>query len=171
MVTFDEFKKFYYKFPRRDNKFYYQQFPEGNQSTIRNYKYRCGLAEKTTATRDATLNKSLKQKSIPPQNTPSTEDISRILASIENPVAYTTAHIFKQMVESKEYRWAQLFVSVLEKTNKLDYETIREQEWLNQAKSMSMSELVEKVAKRESISRSTLRRLDDLGDTSQYENI
>ena len=57
MVFYDEFKQFYDKFPRRDNKFYYQQFPEGNQSTIRNYKYRCGIAEKTTASHDATTPK------------------------------------------------------------------------------------------------------------------
>lgn len=110
-----------------------------------------------------------KEKSIPPQNTSS--NIEETLGSIENPVAFTTAHIFKRMVDTGDYRWAQLFVQVLEKTNKLDYETIREEEWLNQAKSMSMKELVEKVAKRESISRSTLRRLDKLGDTSQYESL
>ena len=112
-----------------------------------------------------------KPKSIPPQNTPQEAKTIDNLESIENPVAYTTSHIFKRMVDTGDYRWAQLFVQVLEKTNKLDYETIREQEWSNQASNMSMSELVEKVAKRESISRSTLRRLDDLGDTSPYENL
>jgi hypothetical protein len=117
------------------------------------------------------LNTTKVPKSIPPQNTPQETSTTDKLESIENPVAYTTSHIFKRMVDTGDYRWAQLFVQVLEKTNKLDYETIREQEWLNQASNMSMKDLVEKVAKKESISRSTLRRLDDLADTSPYENI
>ena len=100
-----------------------------------------------------------------------TKVLQQTLESIENPVAYTTAHIFERMIKTGDYRWAQLFVQVLEKTNKLDYETIREQEWLKQANNMSMKDLVEKVAKKESISRSTLRRLDELEDTSQYENL
>lgn len=100
-----------------------------------------------------------------------TKVLQQTLESIENPVAYTTAHIFERMIKTGDYRWAQLFVQVLEKTNKLDYETIREQEWLNQANNMSMKELVERVAKKESISRSTLRRLEELEDTSQYENL
>ena len=55
-MNFDEFRRFYTKHPGKKNGFYYRQFPEGNQSTIRNYKYRCGLIEKTIASPVATNN-------------------------------------------------------------------------------------------------------------------
>ena len=118
-----------------------------------------------------------KQSKIIDKNTPGRESYSptnttgSIAEKLNNPVKFVQTIIVDELVNTRDVRWAQLFVSILDKTNKLDYESIRETEWSNQAKHMSMKELVEKVAKRESISRSTLRRLDDLGDTSQYESL
>lgn len=107
-----------------------------------------------------------KQKSIPPQNT-----TGSIAEKLNEPVKFVQTIIVDELVRTRDVRWAQLFVSILDKTNKLDFNSIREQEWSNQAKHMSMKELVERVAKKDSISRSTLRRLDSLEDTSPYENI
>ncbi len=85
-MNFDEFKQFYKKHPGKSNSFYYRQFPKGNQSTIRNYKYRCKNAKNTVATHDATNNKITKstQKNTQPSEglaTPPTiilEDIDTI---------------------------------------------------------------------------------------------
>ena len=98
------------------------------------------------------------------------DDIQHILESIENPVSFASAHIFKKMVETGDVRWAQLYVSLLDKTNKLDYDTLKEEQWLDQAKNMRLQDIVSLVAKRESISRSTSRRLDELDDTSPLDS-
>ena len=120
---------------------------------------------------ESSRNKIIKKtKSIPPQNTTSTKELAHIIESIDNPVAFASAHIFKKMIETGDVRWAQLYVSVLDKTNKLDYETIREQEWLKQAANMSMEDLVSKVAIKGFISKNILRRLEEAEDTSIYDN-
>jgi ribosomal protein S25 len=100
-----------------------------------------------------------------------TKKLAHIIESVENPVAFASAHIFKKMIETGDVRWAQLFVSVLDKTNKLDYETSREQEWLKQASNMSMDDLVSKIAVKGSISKNILRRLEEAEDTSLYDNL
>ena len=99
-----------------------------------------------------------------------TEDLARIIESIENPVAFASAHIFKKMIETGDVRWAQLYVSVLDKTKKLDYETIKEEQWLKQANNMSMDDLVSRVAMKGSTSKNILRRLEEAEDTSVYDN-
>ena len=99
-----------------------------------------------------------------------TEDLAHIIESIENPVAFASAHIFKKMIETGDVRWAQLYVSVLDKTKKLDYETIKEEQWLKQANNMSMDDLVSRVAMKGSTSKNILRRLEEAEDTSVYDN-
>ena len=166
-ISYQDFLSFFSKHPVLTNKDYYSEFPDTPKGTVRYWKMKASKGvNKTPTSVDTTKKKSRSNQPIPP-----TKVLQQTLESIENPVAYTTAHIFERMIKTGDYRWAQLFVQVLEKTNKLDYETIREQEWLKQANNMSMRDLVEKVAKKESISRSTLRRLDELEDTSQYENL
>lgn len=107
---------------------------------------------------------------IPPQIESDTKDLAHIIESIENPVAFASAHIFKKMLQTGDVRWAQLYVSVLDKTNKLDYETSREQQWLKQAKDMSMEEIVSRVAVKGSISKNISRQLERAEDTSPYDN-
>lgn len=101
----------------------------------------------------------------------STNNLKHIIEKIDNPVAFASAHIFEKMLKTGDVRWAQLYVSLLDKTNKLDYETNREQEWLKQAKGMSMKEIVNGVAIKGNISRNISRRLEELEDTSPYDNI
>ena len=164
-LEFSKFLEFYEEHQDKDNKFFYEHYPKSNKDIIRSYKSRAKKRLVSSKVSPKVSKKKIRSSQ------PKSPNIAKTLESIENPVAYTTSHIFKKMIETGDYRWAQLFVQVLEKTNKLDYETIREQEWLNQASNMSMRDLVEKVAKRESISRSTLRRLDELEDTSPYESL
>ena len=143
-----------------------KQFPDEKYNSIKTYR----LQALKDISKVIPKKRKKKQKSIPPQNTPSTAEIAHTIESIENPVAYASAHIFKKMVETGDVRWAQLYVSLLDKTKKLDYETIREQEWLKQAANMSMDELVSKVAVKGFTSKNILRRLEETEDTSIYDN-
>jgi len=177
MVTYDEFKQFYKKFPKGVNKFYYQQFPEGNKSTIRNYKYRCRIAEKTVATHDATNNEIKnkgQEKVIPPSPQPPSQDkqmsTGDIVKSVNDPVGFVFTLITEELVKTRDIKWATLFVAVLKESKKLDYSTQQEIEWSNQAKSLSIEELVEKVALKGSISKNISRRLDKADSTSALDS-
>ena len=143
-----------------------KQFPDEKYNSIKTYRLQ---AKKDIS---KAIPKKRKKKSTPERESYSpTNTTGSIAEKLNDPVKFVQTIIVDELVNTRDVRWAQLFVSILDKTNKLDYESIKESEWSNQAKRMSMKELVEKVAKRESISRSTLRRLDDLGDTSQYESL
>ncbi|KKL66878.1 hypothetical protein LCGC14_2140580 [marine sediment metagenome] len=175
MVTYDEYKQFYNKFPERPNSFYYKQFPEGNKSTIRSYKYRCRIAKKTVATHDATPNKRKKKITKPiPEQPPQVEGLANPptipINAVNDPVGFVTFIITDELLKTRDVRWATLFVSVLRESKKLDYNTQQEIEWSNQAKSLSIEQLVEKVAIKGSISKSILRRLDKADSTSRSDS-
>lgn len=128
-------------------------------------------SENDSKDNDSIDSKEDQSHKIPPRIEDDTKDLAHIIESIDNPVAFASAHIFKKMIETGDVRWAQLYVSVLDKTKKLDYETNKETEWLKQAKNMSMEEIVNGIAIKGTISKSMLRRLEKLEDTSPYDNI
>lgn len=135
----------------------------------REFKFKVGNPDQTIVEKES---RKVDKKSTPAKGSisPTTAEIAATIEAIENPVAYASAHIFKKMVETGDVRWAQLYVSLLDKTKKLDYETIREQEWLKQAANMSMEDLVSKVAVKGFTSKNILRRLEEAEDTSIYDN-
>lgn len=116
-----------------------------------------------------TSNKKSIQKQ-PPQveglTTPPTIPIN----AVGDPVAFVTSIITDELLKTRDVRWATLFVSVLRESKKLDYSTQQEIEWSNQAKSLSIEELVEKVAIKGSISKNISRRLDKADDTSPLDS-
>lgn len=146
---------------------------DGQKGSIRKLKSRILKAIEKGETVETPKQKTIKkaQAQVPPRIENDTKDLAHIIESIENPIAFASAHIFKKMIETGDVRWAKLYVSVLDKTNKLDYETTREQEWLKQANNMSMDDLVSKVAVKGSISKNILRRLEEAEDTSLYDNL
>lgn len=109
MVTYDEFKQFYKKFPKRDNKFYYQQFPEGNKNTIRNYKYRCGIIEKTTATHDATNNKKITKSNQKTPNQPPKQEKN----IIDDPDELLYSVAMRELNKTNpNHQWARILIEV-----------------------------------------------------------
>ena len=152
MVFYDEFKQFYDKFPRRDNTFYYQQFPEGNQSTIRNYKYRCGIAEKTTTPYVATNNKTskLKKKShgheIPPEANDKQDSIDDSWFEMEDPEL--ARHTYRRIILSNESTNREVLeassklVDLKYKSGTLDTKTQTEKEVRDKLARQSTSSLI-----------------------------
>ena len=102
---------------------------------------------------------------IPPEMT--TGDI---VNAVDDPVGFVTSIITKELMKTRDVRWATLFVSILKESKKLDYSTQQEIEWSNQAKQLSIEDLVEKVAIKGSISKNISRRLEKADDTSPYDN-
>jgi len=149
-----------------ENSHYYKEFSTTPKGTVRYWKMKASKSVNSSPTPVDTDDPEF----IPPRIDNDTKDLAHIIASIENPVAFASAHIFKKMLETGDVRWAQLYVSVLDKTNKLDYETTREQEWLKQAKDMSMEEIVSRVAVKGSILKNISRQLERAEDTSPYDN-
>ena len=90
--------------------------------------------------------------------------------AVRDPVGFVTSIITEELMKTRDVRWATLFVSVLRESKKLDYSTQQEIEWSNQAKSLSIEQLVEKVAIKGSISKSTLRRLDKADNISRSDS-
>lgn len=169
-MNYDEFKRFYRKFPERSNSFYYTQFPNSNKSTIRSYKFRVRKDVNNHATVDATkkqkITKSTQKQPITPPEGLATPPINEV----GDPVGFVTSIITEELLKTRDVRWATLFVSILRESKKLDYSTQQEVEWSNQAKSLSIEELVEKVAIKGSISKNILRRLDKADDTSPLDS-
>jgi len=154
-------------------------------STVREYKPRNKLPKDphTTCSKcgyDIRVNDNTIQKKIR-ENTPKEKVIEKsqsftppttgeIVQAVDDPVGFVTGIITEELMKTRDVRWATLFVSVLRESKKLDYNTQKEIEWSNQAKQLSISDLVEKVAIKGSISRSTSRRLEKADDTSQYDS-
>ncbi|KKM19941.1 hypothetical protein LCGC14_1650510 [marine sediment metagenome] len=90
--------------------------------------------------------------------------------AVGDPVGFVTSIITEELMKTRDVRWATLFVSVLRESKKLDYSTQQEVEWSNQAKSLSIEELVEKVAIKGSISKNISRRLEKADDTSPLDS-
>ncbi len=90
--------------------------------------------------------------------------------AVNDPVGFVTSIITDELLKTRDVRWATLFVSVLRESKKLDYNTQQEIEWSNQAKSLSIEQLVEKVAIKGSISKSILRRLDKADNISRSDS-
>lgn len=109
-------------------------------------------------------------KTANPPSQPTQLSKEEVMKIVSNPVEFVQFLIVEELWKTRDVRWANLFTTILDKTKKLDYETIQEAEWLNQAKTMSLEEIVSKVAIKGSISRSTSRRLDELDDTSRLDN-
>ena len=107
MVNFDDFKTFYNKFPDKPNSFYYKQFPRGNKSTIRSYKFRLRKIIKANATVDATKKKQRKKEiSINPPKTTKTpfiDDPDELLMSV------STRELNRP---NPDPRWASILISV-----------------------------------------------------------
>jgi len=166
-LEFSKFQDFYKDHQKKDNAFFYDHFSKEDKAKIRSYKSR---AKKILVSNKVSPIVSKKTITLDQGKPSTTEDLARIIESIENPVAFASAHIFKKMIETGDVRWAQLYVSVLDKTKKLDYETIKEEQWLKQANNMSMDDLVSRVAMKGSTSKNILRRLEEAEDTSVYDN-
>ncbi len=106
MVSFDEFKQFYDKFPGKPNNFYYTQFPKGNKNTIRNYKYRIRKNNNINATGDATPVKKVKPHGQKPAIFDSNkfiDDPDELLMSV------STRELNKP---NPDPRWASILISV-----------------------------------------------------------
>ena len=108
MVTFNDFKTFFNKFPNKNNEFYYKQYPEGNKATIRSYKYRCKTTKETTATHVATHNnKRRKSLSIPPKNT-----AQEVLRFIDNPDELLLSTAIRELNKpNPDPRWATILIN------------------------------------------------------------
>ena len=93
-----------------------------------------------------------------------------LINKLSSPVEFVQSIIVEELMKTRDVRWAQLFTTILDKTKKLDYNTINEQKWLSQAKSMTMDDIVNGIAIKGSISKSMSRRLENLEDTSPYDS-
>jgi len=109
-----------------------------------------------------------------PKQPPQVEGLATLpttpINAVGDPVGFVTSIITEELMKTRDVRWATLFVSVLRESKKLDYSTQQEVEWSNQAKSLSIEELVEKVAIKGSISKNISRRLEKADDTSPLDS-
>ena len=159
MVTFDEFKKFYYKFPDKTNSFYYKQFPKGNQSTIRSYKHRCKNNRSTHATDVATNNKSRNSsrnitKSIPPNT-----EFSQI-PFIDDPDELLMSVAIRELNKPKpDPRWANVLI-----TTRRENIGLSKKEGYIQSKFKSLS--IKEVAKISSMKPTDISQKPDLKESS-----
>jgi len=124
-VNFDEFKQFYKKHPGKSNSFYYRQFPKGNQSTIRNYKYRCKNAKNTVATHDATNNKITKSN---PKQPPQVEGLATPPTDfIDDPNELLMSCATRELNKANpNVRWANILLTLLDKTKQLEAKSKQE---------------------------------------------
>lgn len=116
MVSFDEFKQFFNKFPDKPNIFYYTQFPKGNKNTIRNYKFRLRKQNNIMATGDATPKKRIIKKS-PAQKSANSDTSSFIDDPNELLMSCAKRALNKQ---DPDVRWGTILVNILKETKQLE---------------------------------------------------